>query len=324
MKEDTENRLDRIFDFIREADKEKNIFRRTLIADGTRHENDAEHAWHMALMAVLLGEYASEHVDMAKTLSLIIVHDLAEIYAGDTFAYDSEGIKTQEKRENEAAEKLFSMLPDDLRDKLEALRIEFDENKTPEARFAKAMDNIQPVMLNDVTGGKMWREKEIKLSQVMKRNRNTHLGSEVLWDYTFKKIIEPNAFSGNLIDDRLPKEITYIKEPTDLQCGQAVLAMLTGMEVSTICGLLDNEKETTLKEMKKVLDMFSIRYNSERKEAFSKADLPECCILSLETPRCWHWSLYFKGTFYDPEHGVMKDFPQTERKYYWEIFINEQ
>ncbi len=323
MTEECENRLDRIFEFIKEADKEKTVFRRTLIADGTRHENDAEHAWHMALMALLLEEYASGTIDIAKTLSLILVHDLSEIYAGDTFAYDNEGLKTQEKRENEAAEKLFGILPDDLRDKLEALRKEFDENRTPEARFAKAMDNIQPVMLNDITGGKMWREKNIKLSQVIKRNQNTHLGSEILWDYAFRKIIEPNAVSGNLKDDRLPSEITYIPEPNDLQCGQAVLAMLTGTEVSVICSLLANERETTLKEMKKILDMFSIRYDRERREVFSCEELPECCILSLETPRCWHWSLYCKGTFYDPEHGIMKDFPQAGRKYYWEIFLNE-
>lgn len=115
------------------------------------------------------------------------------------------------------------------------------------------------------------------------------------------------------------KEIRYIHEPTDLQCGQAVLAMLTGKEVSEINSLLNNERETCLKEMKQVFTIFGISYSDHKKEVSSKEQLPPVCLLSLETPRCWHWSLYCMGTFYDPEHGVMDDFPQTGRKYYWEI-----
>ncbi|MGN1090850.1 MAG: hypothetical protein ACI4Q6_10655 [Huintestinicola sp.] len=115
------------------------------------------------------------------------------------------------------------------------------------------------------------------------------------------------------------REITYIHEPTDLQCGQAVLAMLLGKTAEEIADYLGNDRETTLKEMKRVLDDNSIRYCPQRKEAFSKSDLPDCCILSLETPRCWHWSLYCNGTFYDPEHGVLEDFPETKRKYFWEV-----
>lgn len=115
------------------------------------------------------------------------------------------------------------------------------------------------------------------------------------------------------------KEVKYIHEPTDLQCGQAVLAMLTGKSPENICELLQNERETNLREMKKILDMFDIEYTDERKAANKKADLPSVCILSLETPRCWHWSLYAYGTFYDPEHGVMDDFPDSNRKYFWEI-----
>lgn len=114
-------------------------------------------------------------------------------------------------------------------------------------------------------------------------------------------------------------KLTYMHEPTDLQCGQAVLAMLLGKEVSEICSFLSNERETTLKEMKYVLDTNGIKYSPHRKEAFSKDDLPPVCMLSLETPRCWHWSLYCLGTFYDPEHGVLEDFPETKRKYFWEI-----
>ncbi|MDD6827879.1 MAG: hypothetical protein PUE12_17545 [Oscillospiraceae bacterium] len=115
------------------------------------------------------------------------------------------------------------------------------------------------------------------------------------------------------------KSIKYIHEPTDLQCGQAVLAMLLCKTVDEIIEFLGNERETTLKEMKKVLDKAGVIYDANRKEAFFREDLPEVCILSLETPRCWHWSLYYHGTFYDPEHGVMDDFPVSNRKYYWEI-----
>ena len=115
------------------------------------------------------------------------------------------------------------------------------------------------------------------------------------------------------------KEILYLHEPTDLQCGQAVLAMLTGASVSDVVSELQNERETTLKEMKGFLRSRALSICDERKQAQSKADLPPLCLLSLETPRCWHWSLYCDGIFYDPEHGVMKDFPDCERKYYWEV-----
>ncbi len=112
----------------------------------------------------------------------------------------------------------------------------------------------------------------------------------------------------------------YIHEPTDLQCGQAVLAMLTGVPVAEICRFLNNDKETTLKEMFVILDNFNIKYAKERKEAARKSDLPEIALLSLETPRCWHWSLFIGGKFFDPEHGVLEDFPVSKRKYYWRIF----
>lgn len=117
----------------------------------------------------------------------------------------------------------------------------------------------------------------------------------------------------------LVDKIEYIHEPTDLQCGQAVLAMLAGVSVEKIVNLLNNERETDLKQMFKSLDHFGIKYNRTRLLANDKTDLPEIALLSLETPRCWHWSLYYDGTFYDPEHGVMDDFPESKRKFYWEI-----
>lgn len=120
----------------------------------------------------------------------------------------------------------------------------------------------------------------------------------------------------------LCKKTEYIKEPTPLQCGQAVLAMLSGESVDEIIRLAGTKRETTLKDMFKVLDTLGIKYETERKEVPSKAELPKICILSLETPRCWHWSLYRDGIFYDPEHGVLDDFPQSSRKYYWRIVEN--
>ena len=111
----------------------------------------------------------------------------------------------------------------------------------------------------------------------------------------------------------------YIHEPTDLQCGQAVLAMLSDSTVEDIIKLCKTERETNLKQMLTALDKLSISYVNMRCQAQEKSDLPPICVLSLETPRCWHWSLYFKGTFYDPEHGVLSDFPKCNRKYYWEI-----
>lgn len=114
--------------------------------------------------------------------------------------------------------------------------------------------------------------------------------------------------------------INYIHEPTDLQCGQAVLAMLLGTSVEYICEYLGNECETDLKEMKRTLTEHGVKFSHERKQAQTVADLPRCALLSLETPRCWHWSLYADGIFYDPEHGDLTDFPQSGRKFYWEIF----
>ena len=113
--------------------------------------------------------------------------------------------------------------------------------------------------------------------------------------------------------------ITYIHEPTDLQCGQAVLAMVLNQTTERITEELQNDRETTLKEMKDYLRKYNAEISDERREVKDKSELPNLCLLSLETPRCWHWSLYHDGTFYDPEHGIMQDFPACNRKYCWEI-----
>lgn len=114
-------------------------------------------------------------------------------------------------------------------------------------------------------------------------------------------------------------DIGYVHEPTDLQCGQAVLAMVTGIDVSEVARLLSNDRETTLREMKEFLRSHGFSVSDRRVQITDKSQLPQLCMLSLETPRCWHWSLYCEGVFYDPEHGVMSDFPTAKRKYYFEI-----
>ena len=195
------NRLQQQFAFILEADKEKNILRQTRLSDGTTHENDADHAWHMALMCILLSEYANEKIDVLHTVSMILIHDVVEIDAGDTYAYDAQGNSTRREREEKAADRLYSLLPDDQRDKLRALWEEFEEGKTPEARFARALDNVQPAMLNNATDGIEWVNHGVRLSQILRRNKNTADGSAVLWDYAYRHFIEPNVEKGRIIAD---------------------------------------------------------------------------------------------------------------------------
>ncbi len=196
-----QERLQRQMSFVLELDKEKEIFRQNYLADGSRKENDAEHAWHMALMAILLKEYANEPVDVLKTVTMILLHDVVEIDAGDTYAYGETTKAEQHAREAEAADRLFGMLPEDQGRELRSLWDEFEEMKTPEARFARTLDNIQPAMLNKASGGKSWIEHEVKLSKVLKRNSYTGNGSKTLWDYSRENIIMEAVAQGKIIDD---------------------------------------------------------------------------------------------------------------------------
>lgn len=202
MAYETPERLKKQLDFILQVDAEKEIERRTLISSGKRFENDSEHAWHMALMAILLSEYANEKIDVLKTVSMILIHDIVEIDAGDTYCYDYELGKSQRERELKAADRIYALLPDDQAKKLRALWDEFEANETPEANFAHAMDCLQPTMLNNATGGVMWKKNSIKLSQVLKRNEYTEKGSKELWNYQLNELIMKNVENGNLIDDR--------------------------------------------------------------------------------------------------------------------------
>ena len=196
-----QSRLEKQFAFCLEADKEKLIQRQTLLSNGEKKENDAEHAWHMSLMCSLLSEYSNEPIDVLKTISMILIHDVVEIDAGDTYAYDDKAKLSQRDRELKAADRLFNILPDDQAKKLRALWDEFEEGKTPEARFAHTMDNIQPAMLNNSTDGRVWKERGVRLSQILERNKNTPDGSEVLWDYSLNNFIRPNVEKGRIIDD---------------------------------------------------------------------------------------------------------------------------
>ncbi|KAI4444940.1 hypothetical protein C823_007962 [Eubacterium plexicaudatum ASF492] len=193
-----DQRLDKQFQFIREIDKEKKINRQTYLSDASRKENDAEHAWHAAVMTILLSEYANEKIDVLKTVTMILLHDVVEIDAGDTYAYDEAGKKTQRSREELAAKRIYGMLPEDQNQNLLELWEEFEEAKTPEARFARTMDHIQPLMLNDATNGKSWLEHAIELSQVLARNKHTAEGSEKLWEYAKENWIDRNVKNGTL------------------------------------------------------------------------------------------------------------------------------
>ncbi len=189
----TLERLRQQFAFILEIDKQKEIIRQTYLADGSRKETDAEHAWHMALMVLLLSEYANEKIDVGRTMAICLAHDLIEIYAGDTYAYDVKGNEDKKDRELAAAAKLFAILPEDQRKSVRALWEEFEENKTPEAKFANTLDKIQPLMLNHASGGRSWVEHGVRGEQVYARNEKTGSGSETLWQYAKENFLEPHV-----------------------------------------------------------------------------------------------------------------------------------
>ena len=195
----TDERLQKQLAFSLEIDKEKNVLRQTHLSGHGRRENDAEHAWHMAIMAYLLREYANEKVDIARVMLMCLIHDLVEIDAGDTYAYDPEGLKTRKARENAAKERIFSILPEDQKMELTALFDEFEEGRTAEARYAHAMDNLQPLLLNDSNGGSDWKEHGVTAAAVYGRQKGTRLGSEILYQVT-DRIIRENVRRGVLAE----------------------------------------------------------------------------------------------------------------------------
>ena len=194
------DRFARQRDFILEIDKEKNVLRQTHLTNHGRPENDAEHAWHMTVTAYLLREYANEDVDIAHVMIMTLTHDLVEIYAGDTYAYDTAGKSDEHDREELAADKLFGRLPEDQAADLRAIWEEFEANQTPEARFAHAMDSVQPMMLNDSNGGQDWKAHGVHRAGPGGRNEVTRLGSTELADYIDERL-DANVAEGNLMPD---------------------------------------------------------------------------------------------------------------------------
>lgn len=190
-------RLKKQLEFILEIDKEKNIFRQTHLTNDGRNENDAEHAWHIAIMAFILQEYSNEQLDISRVMLMCLIHDVVEIDAGDTYAYDAEGLKTQKAREDAAKERIYSLLPNDQKIELQSIFDEFEENITAEAKFAHAMDNLQPLLLNDSNNGGDWKAHQVTAEQVYKRQIKTKEGSEKLYDFT-DKLIKENIEKGNL------------------------------------------------------------------------------------------------------------------------------
>ncbi|MGW2745041.1 HD domain-containing protein [Streptomyces sp. NPDC001450] len=191
----TPDRLRRQIEFVMEADRLKDVFRRSPLLAADRRENDAEHSWHLALLTLVLAEYADEPLDVGRVLALVVVHDLVEIYAGDTFVYDTEAVVDQEAREQRAAERLFCLLPADQSTLFRSLWDEFEARVTPEARFAKAMDRLQPLLLNYGNRGGTWRTRGVTVDDVLDRKSLIKDASGELWRYA-QSLIHAGAAHG--------------------------------------------------------------------------------------------------------------------------------
>ncbi|NLI90854.1 MAG: HD domain-containing protein [Peptococcaceae bacterium] len=177
-------RLNQQINFILEIDKLKKIYRQSLISDGSREENDAEHSWHLAVMAIILKEYANDPgLDILKVVKMVLIHDIVEIDAGDTFIYDIEGNSSKLQRESEAALRLFGFLPEDQQDEFKSLWEEFEAKETSEAKFAAVLDRLEPLLLNTRTEGHTWKKHHIPSERVFQKNLHVKEGSVELWQY---------------------------------------------------------------------------------------------------------------------------------------------
>lgn len=181
-----DERLKKQIEFIVETDKLKNIYRQTYVLHEDRKENDAEHSWHLAMMAFLLAEHSNQPVDVLKVIKMVLIHDIVEIDAGDTYCYDKEGYKDKAEREEKAAKRIFGILPDDQRDEMYSLWREFEEMNTPESKFAAVLDRIQPLTLNYRKNGISWQEHDVKMEMVLERNKHVDDGSEEIWKYVLE------------------------------------------------------------------------------------------------------------------------------------------
>ena len=193
-------RLEQQIAFILEIDKLKSVLRRSYLLNETRHENTAEHSWHLSVMALVLAEHANAEVDTLRVLKMLLVHDIVEIDSGDTYIYDAAGNDTKAERENAAARRIFGLLPPDQEAELVQLWQEFEARETPEARFAAALDRLMPLLHNYHTEGRSWREHDISEAQVLRLNSHIADGSETLWEYA-EALINAAAGKGYLRAD---------------------------------------------------------------------------------------------------------------------------
>jgi putative hydrolases of HD superfamily len=192
--------------FLVEIDKLKSVLRKTFLMDKSRLENTAEHSWHVSLMAIVLQEYANDpSLNVNHVIRMLLLHDLVEIDAGDTFAYDTQGYLDKEERENAAARRLFGLLPEDQQAEWMEMWREFEDGKTYEAKYAAALDRLHPVIHNYYTGGVSWLANGIVRSQVMKRLAPVQMVSETLWDFTLD-ILQRSIDQGILLDDPISEE----------------------------------------------------------------------------------------------------------------------
>jgi putative hydrolase of HD superfamily len=190
--------------FVRELDRLKHVLRQTSLIDGSRRENSAEHSWHIAAMAVVLAEHAAEPFDLGRALQLLLLHDVVEIDAGDTFCYDADGNLDKAERERRAAQRIFGLLPPPQGDELLALWEEFEAGASPEARFANAMDRLEPLLQNHANGGGTWRLHGITRAQVLARMAPIKTGAPGLWPYV-TALIDEACRAGNIAPDDEPR-----------------------------------------------------------------------------------------------------------------------
>ena len=196
-----DERLKKQIGFISEIDKIKSIFRQTYVTDLSRQENDAEHSWHLALMAMILKEYANEEVDILHVMKLVLIHDMVEIDAGDTYAYDPEANKSKRERELKAADRIFNLLPEDQAKEVRALWDEYEASETKEAKFALSLDILHPILMNDIGKGLAWVDHDVTENQARDRVARVKAGSETLFELC-SQIVTENVAEGNI----LPKD----------------------------------------------------------------------------------------------------------------------
>ena len=191
------NNLLKQIEFIKEIDKLKYIFRKTKLINSDRPENDAEHSWHLAMMAIILAEHSNEPIDVAKVMKMVLIHDIVEIDSGDVFAYDTTKSHDNFDEELKAARRIFGILPEEQAEEFINLWIEFEEMKTPESKFARLLDRLEPLLQNASNNGGTWREFDVKYDQVMEKKQVIKYGSEELWKFA-KQLIDESVEKGIL------------------------------------------------------------------------------------------------------------------------------